>query len=217
MILLSRQHIDPIGGYLGHKGASPFYHTSACSTSRAAWLPPPRRPAMPSLLERLPTEVQGIMFSKLDYQSLILLSTVNRHFHCLVDPQRMADPADKFEFVMRAAKDFSQHRPGKKGQDQQPSNFECYICFRVRAPEHFDVFQAPSAFFDPHGRVVSDREPGPGDRRIYLRRFCIECGDGPESLGLSMPAGLAEARLPAVPGLRSKLPVTTKEKVVIQQ
>ncbi|KAM5342840.1 hypothetical protein ACJ41O_013806 [Fusarium nematophilum] len=131
---------------------------------------------MPSFIERLPMELQSHIFSDLDYQSLIYLSSVNRHFHRVVDPQHMAKPADKFQFVIRAAKDFAQHRPSEKGKDHRPGNFECYICFRVRAPEHFDVLQAPTTYFDPHGRVVSDREPGPGDRLIALRRFCIECG-----------------------------------------
>ncbi|KAF5004559.1 hypothetical protein FDECE_8949 [Fusarium decemcellulare] len=177
MILLPRQHVDPIGGGpLRPETLPPIYSALSCSASRPAWLPRPRQPAMPSLIEQLPTELQRLVLSNLDYQSLIFLSTLNRHFHRLVDPQRMADPADKFQFVMRAAKDFAKHRPSEKGQDHQPGNFECYVCFRVRAPEHFDVLQAPTAYFDPQGRVVSDREPGPGDRVMALRRFCVECG-----------------------------------------
>ncbi|KAH6885954.1 hypothetical protein B0T10DRAFT_530818 [Thelonectria olida] len=131
---------------------------------------------MPSPLERLPNELQRLIFSHLDYQSLIYLSTMNRHFHRIVHPQEMADPLDKFQFVMRAAKDFPQHRPSEKGQDHQPGNYECYICFRVRRPEHFDVTQPQSAYVDMLGRVVSEREPGPGDRLVPMRRFCIECG-----------------------------------------
>ncbi|KAH6874558.1 hypothetical protein B0T10DRAFT_415178 [Thelonectria olida] len=131
---------------------------------------------MPSLLERLPDELQRLVFSNLDYQSLIFLSTMNRHFHRTINPQEMADPLDKFQFVMRAAKDFLQHRPSEKGQYYQPGNFECYICFRVRKPEHFDVLQPQSAYVDIHGRAVSGREPSPVDRLVPLRRFCIECG-----------------------------------------
>ncbi|KAI5457948.1 hypothetical protein BGZ63DRAFT_416418 [Mariannaea sp. PMI_226] len=131
---------------------------------------------MPSLFERLPNEIQRLIFSSLDYQSLILLSTTSRHFHRNVSPQEMADPLDKFEFVMKAAKDFPQHRPSEKGQDHQPGNFECYICYRVRRPEYFDILQPQSTYIDAHGRVVSDREPAVGDRLVPLRRFCIECG-----------------------------------------
>ncbi|KAH6869338.1 hypothetical protein B0T10DRAFT_594784 [Thelonectria olida] len=131
---------------------------------------------MPSLLERLPKELQRLVFSNLDYQSLIFLSTMNRYFHRTINPQQLAEPIDKFQFVMRAAKDFPQHRPSEKGQDHQPGNFECYICYRVRKPEHFDVFQPQSACVDVHSCLVSGREPGPADRLVPLRRFCIECG-----------------------------------------
>ena len=117
--------------------------------------PDRRQPATPSMIERLPHELQRLIFSNLDYQSLIFLSTTNRHFNQLVKPREMADPMDKFQFVMTAAKDFAQHRPSEKGQDHKPGNFECYICFRVRAPEHFDVLQPQSAYFDPRGRGKS--------------------------------------------------------------
>ncbi|KAL6876993.1 hypothetical protein J3F83DRAFT_433040 [Trichoderma novae-zelandiae] len=132
---------------------------------------------MPSLVERLPQELQRLVFSHLDYQSLIHLSTMNRYFHRTIDPQRMADPADKAQFVMRAAKDFPQHRPSEKGHDYKPGNFECYICFRVRSPEHFDMLQPLSVYVDVHGLIVRDREPDPrSDRLVMLRRFCISCG-----------------------------------------
>lgn len=135
------------------------------------------QPAMPSRIERLPHELQRIIFSNLDYQSLIHLSTLNSYFHQTIDPQRMADPLDKAQFVMRAAKDFPQHRPSEKGHDYKPGNFECYICFRVRAPDHFDMLQPQSAYIDMHGHIVRDREPNPRtDRLIMLRRFCVSCG-----------------------------------------
>ncbi|CAM1510121.1 Fc.00g004560.m01.CDS01 [Cosmosporella sp. VM-42] len=89
------------------------------------------QPPAPSRIERLPHELQRLIFSNLDYQSLIFLSTTNKHFNQHVKPQELADPMDKFEFVMRAAKDFPQHRPSEKGQDHKPGNFECYICFRA--------------------------------------------------------------------------------------
>ncbi|ETS07047.1 hypothetical protein M419DRAFT_5280 [Trichoderma reesei RUT C-30] len=132
---------------------------------------------MPSLIERLPQELQRLVFSHLDYQTLIHLSTMNRYFHQTIDPRAMADPADKAQFVMRAAKDFPQHRPSEKGHDYKPGNFECYVCFRVRSPEHFDMLQPLSVYVDVHGHIVRDREPDPrSDRLVMLRRFCISCG-----------------------------------------
>ncbi|KKP01961.1 hypothetical protein THAR02_05938 [Trichoderma harzianum] len=134
---------------------------------------------MPSLIERLPQELQRLVFSHLDYQTLIYLSTMNRYFHQTIHPQRMADPTDKAQFVMRAAKDFAQHRPSEKGHDYKPGNFECYICFRVRSPEHFDMLQPQSIYVDAHGHAIRDREPDSrSDRLVMLRRFCISCGDG---------------------------------------
>lgn len=137
---------------------------------------PRRHPQIPSIVERLPNEVQRLVFSHLDYQSLIHLSTTNRHFHRTVHPAAMAEPFDKAQFVMHAAKDFPQHRPSEKGQDYRPGNFECYMCFRVRAPDHFDTKQATSVFVDTSGRLVRGRDPRETDREIMLRRFCIECG-----------------------------------------
>ncbi|KAK0387152.1 hypothetical protein NLU13_5465 [Sarocladium strictum] len=126
-----------------------------------------------SRLERLPFEVQQIIFSHLDYQSLIFLSTMNRFFHRVVDPGAMADPADKFQFIMRAAKDFPQHRPREKSQ----GNFECYVCYKIHGPDHFDWLQPQSVWVDERGHVIRDRTPHRGrDREIMLRRFCIECG-----------------------------------------
>ena len=136
-----------------------------------------RRPAMTSLIERLPNELQRMVFSHLDYQSLIHLSRLNRYFQQTIDPQLMAASYDKAQFVMRAAKDFPQHRPSEKSHDYRPGNFECYVCFRVRSPDHFDMTQPQSAFVDRLGRIVQNREPDPRtDRQIMLRRFCIDCG-----------------------------------------
>ncbi|OAQ97472.1 hypothetical protein LLEC1_03315 [Akanthomyces lecanii] len=132
---------------------------------------------MQSGIERLPSNLQKRVYGDLDYQSLIHLSTMNRYFHQTIDPQGMADADDKAQFVMRAAKDFPQHRPSEKGHDYKPGNFECYVCFRVRSPEHFDMLQPQHAYVDSHGRLITDRDPQPGrDKQIALRRFCIECG-----------------------------------------
>ncbi|KAK4064558.1 hypothetical protein Trihar35433_8075 [Trichoderma harzianum] len=157
---------------------------------------------VPSLIERLPQELQRLVFSHLDYQTLIYLSTMNRYFHQTINPQRMADPADKAQFVMRAAKDFAQHRPSEKGHDYKPGNFECYICFRVRSPEHFDMLQPQSIYVDAHGHAIRDREPDSrSDRLVMLRRFCISCGrdgtSGSAGAGKSGPS-LAACVVPTV-------------------
>ncbi|KAG9256144.1 uncharacterized protein F5Z01DRAFT_541853 [Emericellopsis atlantica] len=129
----------------------------------------------PSLLE-LPAELQRMIISQLDYESLIHLSATNRFFNHTVNPQAMADPLDKLQFVMRAAKDFPQHRPSEKGQEYHPGNFECYICFKVRSPDCFDALQSQTAYIDRLGRPVRDRQPTQADTLVSLRRFCIECG-----------------------------------------
>jgi hypothetical protein len=118
-----------------------------------------------------------MIFSLLDYQSLIHLSTMNRFFQRHIDPQAMADPVEKVAFIVRAVKDFPQHRPTERGHEYRPGNFECYICFRVRSPDHFDMFQPASIFVDKAGQIVRGRQPRPGmDREVMLRRFCIDCG-----------------------------------------
>lgn len=132
-----------------------------------------RQSTMPSSVERLPLELQQMIFSNLNYQSLIFMSMTNRHFNQTVKPQEMADPIDKFQFVMHAANNFEQHRPKEK---EWWGNFECYICYRVRSQDHFDALQSLTAYFDSKGRLVTGRPPGPGDTLYSLRRFCIDCG-----------------------------------------
>ncbi|QPG95804.1 hypothetical protein C2857_002147 [Epichloe festucae Fl1] len=132
------------------------------SNTQQVWKPHWRSTAtMPSSIEQLPRELQEMVFIHLDYQMLIRLSTVNRYFQQIIDPQRMASDADKVQFIMRAAKDFPQHRPSERGHDFRPGNFECYICFRVRSPDNFDMLQPQSAFLDLRGCIVQDREPDP--------------------------------------------------------
>lgn len=132
--------------------------------------------SMRSFIEQLPVELQRMIFTGLDYEALIHLSTTNRYFNNILDPRKMALPEDKLQFVMRAAKDFPQHRPSEKGTEYHPGNFECYICFRVRSPDCFDVHQAQFTYVDRHGQAIRDREASPSDTLVPLRRFCIECG-----------------------------------------
>ncbi|KAH7181703.1 hypothetical protein DER46DRAFT_620738 [Fusarium sp. MPI-SDFR-AT-0072] len=176
MLLIPRQHAGPVGRAFEPELNRPSYSHQRYASSCPTWLPKVLQTTKLSPLERLPNDVQRLIFSNLDYQSLIFLSMVNRHFHRTVDPQRMATLRDKFELVMRAAKDFPQHWASEKKKDQRPGNLECYWCFRVRSPQHFDVLQANTAYFDPQGRLVSEQEAGPQDRLVPLRRFCIGCG-----------------------------------------
>lgn len=83
---------------------------------------------MPCLID-----LQRMVFSHLEYQAFIHLSTMNRYFYHKINPTKLADPLGKAQFVMRAARDFLQHRPSQKGRYYRPGNFECYICFRVRS------------------------------------------------------------------------------------
>ncbi|KAF5983369.1 f-box domain-containing protein [Fusarium coicis] len=177
MLLIPRQHAGPVGRAFEPELNRPSYsHQKKYASSCPTWLPKVLQTTKLSLLERLPNDVQRLIFSDLDYQSLIFLSMVNRHFHRTVDPQRIATLRDKFELVMRAAKDFPQHWASEKKKDQRPGNLECYWCFRVRSPQHFDVLQANTAYFDPQGRLIPEQEAGPQDWLMPLRRFCIGCG-----------------------------------------
>ncbi|EKJ71317.1 hypothetical protein FPSE_08556 [Fusarium pseudograminearum CS3096] len=191
MLLMPRHHAGLIGPAFGRELDRPSYQTRERSTSRPIWQLRPPHATRVSMIERLPAEVRDIILSHLDYQSLIFLSMVNQHFHRSVVPQTIASPLDKFSFIMRAAKDFPQHRSSETRNKHQPGNSECYYCFRVRAPEHFDVLQATIAYFDPQGRVVSGRLPGPEDKPAELRRFCIECGI---KTGLHQPSDCLETK-----------------------
>ncbi|GAO16695.1 uncharacterized protein UV8b_07950 [Ustilaginoidea virens] len=157
------------------RNATPFTQLQQLPYSSAARFNPVGNP--PCLIERLPPELQRMVFAHLDYQTLIHLSTMNRYFLRTINPYRLSSATDKAQFIMRAAKDFRQHRPREKGPDFRPGNFECYICFRVRSPDKFDMLQPQSAWVNARGLVVKDRQPDARtDRQVMLRRFCIECG-----------------------------------------
>ncbi|SPO06128.1 uncharacterized protein DNG_08817 [Cephalotrichum gorgonifer] len=141
--------------------------------------------------ERLPPELQREILSRLDYQSLIALSCTNRYLNQTVDPAHLADPADKFAFVMRAENYFPRHFPVVVQGQERPGNFACYVCFRVRGPAHFDADQPHSIYVNDRGERVdglaplrgADGKPSqaralppPGCKLVSLRRFCIECG-----------------------------------------
>lgn len=128
---------------------------------------------MRSCLEKLPLELQHLIFAGLGYEALIHLSATNRHFNNVIDPQKLAHPEDKFQFVMRAAKDFPQHRPKETELGHSPGNSECYICFRVRSPIFFDANQPVFIPVDQPQQFIGD---GGSTKTVFLRRFCIDCG-----------------------------------------
>ncbi|POR32862.1 Uncharacterized protein TPAR_06938 [Tolypocladium paradoxum] len=162
-----------------------------------------RRPAMASLIERLPNELQRMVFSHLDYQSLIHLSRMNRFFQQAIDPQRMAASFDKAQFVMRAAKDFPQHRPSEKGHDYRPGNFECYVCFRAW-PHHPESRTRPAKRQAGHAASVLHRLRSRGGPPRAVRLSDYE--DGERSLGVQLSAGLVKAGMSEVSQLQRRLP-----------
>ncbi|EJP62042.1 uncharacterized protein BBA_08966 [Beauveria bassiana ARSEF 2860] len=99
-------------------------------------------------------DVQRIIFSHLDYQSLIFLSQTSHHFHQMARPE-LADQQDQLQFVMRAEKEFKQHFPNEKS----PGNFACYFCYRVLQADSFREDQAHEAFLDCDGSFVLDVKP----------------------------------------------------------
>ncbi|CAH0056766.1 unnamed protein product [Clonostachys solani] len=133
-------------------------------------------PGRPCPLARLPGEIRRMIFSSLDYHSLIRLSTTSRFFHRTVVPRTLADPLEMLQFVLRAA-NFPQHWPKEKGSNPHPGNFECYICFRIRSPDLFDANQLQQAIIDDQGYVIRGNvSPDTKVVGVSLRRFCIECG-----------------------------------------
>ncbi|KAI3571990.1 hypothetical protein IWW34DRAFT_567587, partial [Fusarium oxysporum f. sp. albedinis] len=163
-----KQHTGTVGRTFKPELDRPPSFPQKYASSCRAWLP------RLSLLKRFSNDVQRLILSNLDYQFLIFLATVNRHFYRTAHSQRIVTPRDKIEFVMRVAKDFTEHWASKKRKDRRPGNLECYWCFRVRTPQLFDVLQANTAYF------------GPQDQLGPFRRFGIGCG---VRTGLHAPSG----------------------------
>ena len=123
-------------------------------------------------LRLLPYEIQTRIFSHLDYQSLVRLSQTSHYFQKKVHPD-CAEAEDKLQFVMRAERDFLQHRPTKNF----PGNFACYCCFRVLSPFLFAKNQRDVAYVDKTSKVVPDDAVDASIHiKLWLRRFCINCG-----------------------------------------
>ncbi|EJP61157.1 uncharacterized protein BBA_09903 [Beauveria bassiana ARSEF 2860] len=118
-------------------------------------------------------DIQRMIFSHLDYQSLIFLSQTSHHFHQMARPE-LADQQDQFQFVMRAEKEFKQHFPNEKS----PGNFACYFCYRVLQADSFREDQAHEAFVDCDGSFVLDVKPENAAKysTVQLRRYCKTCG-----------------------------------------
>ncbi|KAK3696132.1 hypothetical protein LTR37_018103 [Vermiconidia calcicola] len=56
----------------------------------------------PSILVRFPAELQLELIDQLRYQDAIMLSQVNRHFHKIIDPQKISSSEEKTAFVKQA-------------------------------------------------------------------------------------------------------------------
>ncbi|EJP69817.1 uncharacterized protein BBA_00686 [Beauveria bassiana ARSEF 2860] len=121
----------------------------------------------------LSDEIQKMIFSHLDYQSLILLSQARHHFYEVARPEQ-ASPQDKFQFVMRAEKEFKQHFPN----ENSPGHFACYFCYRVFQADCFRGDQALEAFVDCNGEFVLETKPENATKyaKVQLRRYCKTCG-----------------------------------------
>ncbi|KAL2890487.1 hypothetical protein HOO65_021029 [Ceratocystis lukuohia] len=103
---------------------------------------PSCEPLKPVAFARLPRELNDMIFSLLDYKSLIRLSQTNTLLNSIVDTQ-IAPAHEKLAFVMSAEKNFSQHWPKCTDDEEHPGNFACYACFRVRSPVHFAEVELP--------------------------------------------------------------------------
>ncbi|KKA26781.1 hypothetical protein TD95_003156 [Thielaviopsis punctulata] len=148
-----------------------------------------------SVFERLPAEINDMIFSHLDYKSRISLSQVSRFMNRSVNPQ-LAPFQDKFSFVMNAELNFRRHWPVICEDDEDdngdihehPGNFACYVCFRVRGPNHFDDHQKEAYYLPPQALstqspplsgkqfVVAPTAAVPQAQPTVLRRYCIDCG-----------------------------------------
>ncbi|KAL1898632.1 hypothetical protein Cpir12675_001836 [Ceratocystis pirilliformis] len=103
---------------------------------------PPCEPLKPIAFARLPRELNDMIFSLLDYKSLIRLSQTNTLLNSIVNTQ-IAPAHEKLAFVMSAEMHFSQHWPKCTDDEEHPGNFACYTCFRVRSPIHFAEAEPP--------------------------------------------------------------------------
>ncbi|KAK3939653.1 hypothetical protein QBC46DRAFT_262651 [Diplogelasinospora grovesii] len=108
----------------------------------------------PSRLQQLPIHILLEIQKHLGYLGSISLKCVNRYFKEIIDPT-LCSVDDKIEGVMYAEQNFRQHYPGRlsalpAGDERRgkrewelknPGNFGCYHCFRVLAPEQFELFK----------------------------------------------------------------------------
>ena len=125
-----------------------------------------------AILELLPWDVQTGIYAHLDYQSLLCLSQTSHYFRKKVLPEK-ATLEDKLQFVMRAEKDFPQHRC----TEDFPGNFGCYFCFRVLSPSSFAKNQREAVYLDRSLTVIPDDAVDLNAyRKLQLRRFCVNCG-----------------------------------------
>ncbi|KAG7121623.1 hypothetical protein HYQ45_014457 [Verticillium longisporum] len=116
-------------------------------------------PAVPSrwmtFFLGLPEPVRDCLFQHLDYTTSCNLAMVCRFFADSVQPWK-ADVEDKVAAVFQAERYFAQHFPGTCHDRDDPKaetqgNFGCFLCHRVRGPEHFDSEQPATAIMHQMG------------------------------------------------------------------
>lgn len=76
-----KRHTGTVGRTFKPELDRPSYPPQKYASSCPAWLPKVLQATKSSLLKQLPNDVQRLILSNLDYQFLIFLSTVNRHFY----------------------------------------------------------------------------------------------------------------------------------------
>ncbi|OTB04418.1 hypothetical protein M426DRAFT_11567 [Hypoxylon sp. CI-4A] len=110
-------------------------------------------------LELLPQDVIDRICSYVPYEDLLRLHQESAALQRVVNPH-LASHDSKLSFVLRAERDFPQHRRAR--------NLGCYMCFRV----------LPADFFASNQALQAKLRAAPEDAQVIvnLRRFCIYCG-----------------------------------------
>ncbi|KAM0276848.1 hypothetical protein ACHAQH_006324 [Verticillium albo-atrum] len=97
----------------------------------------------------LPDNVRDRLFQHLDYTTSCNLAMVCRFFADSMQPWQ-ATLEDKVAAVFHAERYFPQHFPGTindrdEHKSESQGNLGCFLCHRVRGPEHFDSEQPTTA------------------------------------------------------------------------
>ena len=125
----------------------------------------------PSIIERLPRELQLDIYDLISYQDGIRLSQVNKYFHETVTHHIWSNE-EKSDFIRRHenwGKHWGKELLGREGARLSPG-FACFSCFKIKPMRAFTQQQSSTG--------CSNRT-----------RFCLECGvaNGTYRPGSSMP------------------------------